>query len=84
MKLEITQITKSEIEVNLPCFVKSKAGMVYFHVKNEQESIQIFDSTYTGNSIQQVQTSCAFQEGFQIIKGYEYKEVFSRVLNKLL
>jgi hypothetical protein len=84
MKLEITQVTQKEIEVQLPCYVKSKQGMCFYLVKNEQESIQVFDSIYTGNSIQQVHTSVAFQEGFQIIKASDYKEAFSKVLNKLL
>lgn len=83
MKLEITQITKSEIEVNLPCYVKSKQGMVYYYVKNEQETIEVFDSVYTGNSIKQVHTSNAFQDGWQLIDKSEFETIFNKVLNNL-
>ncbi len=83
MKIQVTEIVKKEVEIQFPCYVKSKSGFHFWHVVNEKLTIQIFNGYEEGYSIGGVHTSIAFQEGFQIIKGAEYKEVFNHVLKTL-
>ena len=83
MKIQVTEITKKDVEIQFPCYVKSQSGFHFWHVVNEKLTIQIFNGYEEGYSIGGVHTAIAFQEGFQIIKGAEYKEVFNHVLKTL-
>jgi len=83
MKIQVTEMVKKEVEIQFPCYVKSQSGFHYYHAISEKLTIQIFNGYEAGYSIGSVNMQLAFQDGFQIIKGAEYKEVLNHVLKTL-
>ena len=82
MKIQVTEMVKTEVEIATPCYVKSANGFHVYHVINETQTIQVYNG-YSGVSIGLVSSSLAFSDNYSMIKAKEYKEVFSTVLKAL-
>lgn len=84
MKITVTQITNIEVEITFPCYVKSKVGFHFYYLPNELTCTELFNGYAGGYSIKQTDIQMAFQDGFQIIKGSEYKIVLNDILKELV
>ena len=89
MKVNVTKTvtTESIVELNFPCYVKSKSGYHLYKFKSENEIIQIFDGTssaafpnYHHSSIMNVNMSTALQEGWDFTTEQEYNTMFQIIL----
>jgi hypothetical protein len=89
MKVNVTKTVTigSIVELNFPCYVKSKNGYHLYKFKSENEIIQIFDGTssnafpnYHHSSIMNVNMSTALQEGWDFTTEEEYNTMFQIIL----
>ena len=88
MKVNVTKTvtTESIVELNFPCYVKSKSGYHLYKFKSENEVIQIFDGTAGAtlhnyhSSIMNVNMSTALQEGWEFATEEEYNTMLQIIL----
>jgi hypothetical protein len=89
MKVNVTKTvtTESIVELNFPCYVKSKSGYHLYKFKSENEIIQIFDGTSSDSfpdhhhsSIMNVNMSTALQEGWDFTTEEEYNTMLQIIL----
>ena len=89
MKVNVTKTVKIEsiVELNFPCYVKSKSGFHLYKFKSENEVIQIFDGTpskafpnYYHSSIINVNMDTALQEGWEFTTEEEFNTMLSIIL----
>jgi vacuolar-type H+-ATPase subunit B/Vma2 len=88
MKVNVTKTvtTESIVELNFPCYVKSKSGYHLYKFKSENEIIQIFDGTAGvtfsnyHSSIMNVNMSTALQEGWEFTTEEEYNTMLQIIL----
>jgi hypothetical protein len=93
MKVNVTKstTTTSIVELNFPCYVKSKSGYHLYKFKSENEIIQIFDGTasnafpdYHHSSIMNVQMSTALQDGWEFATEQEFYTMLSIILTSFI
>lgn len=89
MKINVTQTVKTEsiVELNFPCYVKSKSGYHLYKFKSENEVIQIFDGTPSfafpysfQSSIRNVSMDIALQEGWEFTTEEEFNTMLTIIL----
>jgi hypothetical protein len=89
MKVNVTKTvtTESIVELNFPCYVKSKSGYHLYKFKSENEIIQIFDGTSSAafpnhyhSSIMNVGMATALQEGWEFTTEQEYNTMLQIIL----
>jgi hypothetical protein len=89
MKINVTKTVTVEsiVELNFPCYVKSKTGYHLYKFKSENEVIQIFDGTPSNafpnhyhSSIMNVNMSTALQEGWEFATEEEYNTMLQIIL----
>ncbi len=92
MKVNVTKstTTTSIVELNFPCYVKSKSGYHLYKFKSENEVIQIFNGTpsfglhHYHSSIMNVNMSTALQEGWEFTTEQEFYNMFSIILKSFI
>lgn len=89
MKVNVTKTVKTEsiVELNFPCYVKSRSGYHLYKFKSENEIIQIFEGTastafpnHYHSSIMNVNMSTALQEGWDFTTEEEYNTMLQIIL----
>jgi len=89
MKVNVTKTTTTEsiVELNFPCYIRSKSGFHLYKFKSENEVIQIFDGTpsfafpnHYHSSIMNVNMSTALLEGWEFATEEEYNTMLSIIL----
>ena len=87
MKINVkkTVTTESIVELNFPCYVKSKSGYHLYKFKSENEIIQIFEgasglANYYHSSIINVTMATALQEGWEFTTEKEFNKMLSIIL----
>lgn len=85
MKINVTKTVTTEqiVELNFPCYVKSKSGYHLYKFKSENEIIQIFAgrlSNYYHSSIVNVAMATALQEGWEFTTEEEFNTMLSIIL----
>lgn len=87
MKINVTKTVTTEqiVELNFPCYVKSKSGYHLYKFKSENEIIQIFEgasglSNYYHSSILNVAMATALQEGWEFTTEEEFNKMLSIIL----
>ena len=91
MKINVTKsvTTESIVELNFPCYVKSKTGYHLYKFKSENEVIQIFDGSagialnHYHSSIMNVNMSTALMEGWDFTTEEEYNTMLQIMLKHL-
>jgi hypothetical protein len=87
MKINVTQTVTTEriVELNFPCYVKSKSGYHLYKFKSENEIIQIFEGAsgignYYHSSIINVTMATALQDGWEFTTEKEFNEMLRIIL----
>jgi len=87
MKINVkkTVTTESIVELNFPCYVKSKSGYHLYKFKSENEIIQIFEgasglANYYHSSIFNVTMATALQEGWEFTTEEKFNAMLSIIL----
>jgi len=83
MKINVTK-NESIVELNFPCYIRSKSGYHLYKFKSENEVIQIFDGSptpgmpdYYQSSIRNVSMDIALQEGWEFTTEEEFWKILA-------
>ncbi len=84
MKVKVRK-NENFVELNFPCYIRSKSGYHLYKLKSENEIIQIFDSAYPNqnyfhSSIVNVTMEIALQDGWDFITKEEFNIMLELIL----
>lgn len=82
MKIEITKVTRENIEVTLPMYIKS--GTIHFYmIYNESRAIQVCKTKWGGSSIVEVSVDTALNGEYVSITKEDFENAFYIVKEEL-
>jgi hypothetical protein len=83
MKVNVTK-NESIVELNFPCYIRSKSGYHLYKLKSENEIIQIFEGAYPNqnyfhSSIMNVRMEIALIDGWEFTTEKEYWLMLAKI-----
>jgi hypothetical protein len=83
MKVKVRK-NENFVELNFPCYIKSKSGYHLYKLKSENEIIQIFEGAYPNqnyfhSSIMNVRMEIALIDGWEFTTEKEYWLMLAKI-----
>lgn len=78
MKVEVIKTVKEMVEMSLPMYVKS-SGIHFYKIISEQQVIQVCQSKFGNNNINEVSVSVALHGNWEMSTEEEFETAFYKV-----